>query len=115
MFPLSSVLQPFARHLSCLHHKMKSFAHDNHVIVTCVYLLVMIMRLVAMAMLLGKLIPKICYGALFGTGTFRRMTVSDVASEMLVSERTVQQYVERFQQTASVRSPFVKRTVLTGC
>ena len=61
-----------------------------------------------MAMLLGKLIPKICYGALFGIGTFRRMTVSDVASEMLVSERTVKRYVERFQQTGSV-PPRVKK------
>ena len=39
---------------------------------------------------------------------FRRMTVSDVASEMLVSESTVQRYVERFQQTGSV-SPCVKK------
>ena len=50
----------------------------------------------------------ICCGALFGIGTFRQMTVSDVASEMLVSERTVQRYVERFQQTGSV-SPCVKK------
>ena len=36
------------------------------------------------------------------------MTVSDVASEMLVSERTVKRYVEQFQQTGSV-SPRVKK------
>ena len=40
------------------------------------------------------------------------MTVSDVASEMLVSERTVQRHVERFQQTGSV-SPCVKKNAGT--
>ena len=30
------------------------------------------------------------------------MTTEDVCSTMLVSERTVQRYVERFQQTGSV-------------
>ena len=36
------------------------------------------------------------------------MTTEDVCSTMLVSERTVQRYVERFQQTGSV-SRFVKK------
>ena len=63
----------------------------------------MIVRLVAMAMLYaGKAYSDDLRWRIVWNRNFCRMTVSDVASEMLVSERTVQRYVERFRKRVSV-------------